>query len=369
MQFAGSVTYMFSQYVGQQATIVHLQGAPQYNGLRCRIVGYDTVSADLSSPHGGCVRLKVQVTVDGAPKMLRVRMRNLDKFKRDGAHQMEGATPNLYTGDNVEPASRDEILAAARLVVQHHDENHGERRDMEYRFRILRDWVAAVDAATAAASSSGDAGEAKQTQGTPPTLPPISCQVRHDTPFDQMPPLMRIMDTTQAACRGDGTVDFARNMEGLRPAPSATCCICLEPLSSSSSSSSSEDTGLVLLPCNHMFHRNCVAGWFAREANAGRSRVECPECRGPNHLPVDAYMLDPKRRFVERIFEWVQSGMCVVCQSNFVETNAARFVRGGGGAQMVGAPIAVGPEANGTEAPGQRTYGSFGPTSSLVPGE
>ena len=52
MQFAASVTYMFSQYVGQQATIVHLQGAPQYNGLRCRIVGYDTVSADLSSLRG-----------------------------------------------------------------------------------------------------------------------------------------------------------------------------------------------------------------------------------------------------------------------------------------------------------------------------
>jgi hypothetical protein len=158
-------------------------------------------------------------------------------------------------------------------------------------------------------------------------------------------------------------------MEGLRPAPSVSCCICMELLSSESSNSSNkksqEECGLVLLPCNHMFHHSCLAHWFNK---ADAERNLCPQCRGANSRPIDEYTINSKRRFVERVFEWVQSGMCVVCQCNFIETDSCRFeTTADGVTRMVGTSVLALREVSGTEAPGCRVYHTFGPTSSLVP--
>ena len=183
MQFtqqAAMVNRMLGQYVGKEATLVYLKAA-HYNGLRCEIVDVDA-PLDLSR----CARLTVRVHVNGDRKLLQVKLRNVlfDEDIRDG-----DPLRTSYTGENLSPATFDEIVLASRLVVQH--SGGGRRVDMKYRLDILRDWLAAVDGE----EDGGNAGESKQTIA----FPLISCQVRHKTQYAQLDPQMRILDSVQVS--------------------------------------------------------------------------------------------------------------------------------------------------------------------------
>ena len=171
------VKQMIDQYIGKEGTLVYLN-ATQYNGLHCDILGSD-VPLDLKR----CARLKVAVQVDGKRKCLLVKLRNI--HFDDDIH----IAKTSYTGENLSPATFDEIVLASRLVVQHHAEN--SREDMNYRASILRDWLTAVDGAAA-----GVAGESKQSSIA---FPAISCQVRHKTRYDQLTPQMRLLDSVQVS--------------------------------------------------------------------------------------------------------------------------------------------------------------------------
>ena len=175
-----TVNQLVDRYIGKEGTLVYLN-ATQYNGLRCDILGSD-IPFDLSR----CARLKVAVQVDGKRKCLQVKLRNVqfDDDINDG-----NPVRTSYTGENLSPATFDEIVLASRLVVQHSE--RVVRVDMNYRVSILRDWLTAVDGAAA-----GGAGESKQ---SPIAFPAISCQVRHKLRYDQLDPHMRLLDSVQVS--------------------------------------------------------------------------------------------------------------------------------------------------------------------------
>ena len=78
------------------------------------------------------------------------------------------------------------------------------------------------------------------------------------------------------------TFDRARSVPNLRHrnVPQTACAICLNDV----------NTGprMVLPPCDHEFHRNCITDWIAR------NRLDCPLCRSVTTMDVSNITRVPK---------------------------------------------------------------------------
>ena len=81
------------------------------------------------------------------------------------------------------------------------------------------------------------------------------------------------------------------------------CAICFEPVG---------DKDIVSLPCRHMLHLQCSAGWLEEHGT-------CPTCRQKPPVHWRDYSTPAEQKVLVRLREWVISGMCERCQAVFHE--------------------------------------------------
>jgi hypothetical protein len=61
----------------------------------------------------------------------------------------------------------------------------------------------------------------------------------------------------------------------LQPASGAECSVCLQPLVSTDARERTEGLALVVLPCQHIFHRSCIRTWWVQSAPS----PQCALCK------------------------------------------------------------------------------------------
>jgi hypothetical protein len=80
------------------------------------------------------------------------------------------------------------------------------------------------------------------------------------------------------------------------------CCICLESMP--------QGEKVRILPCRHVFHHECINGWFEQ------TKFSCPMCKMDlkKHLEerrlvleeLDAIMAPPKKTLFQRLWPWAR---------------------------------------------------------------
>jgi hypothetical protein len=73
----------------------------------------------------------------------------------------------------------------------------------------------------------------------------------------------------------------------LQLASGAECSVCLQPLVSTDARERTEGLALVVLPCQHIFHRSCIRTWWVQSAPS-------PQCAHSSACPSSESELSAK---------------------------------------------------------------------------
>lgn len=215
-------------------------------------------------------------------------------------------------GPKSPPLDPEAILSYFGDSIQGVDYSHSEssRPDVTARQRLVESWIK---------------------QRAVPSIDSVKCCDPSVGGLVELNRLQRELVVSTPLCKGNGLVDFSKFSLGLTGDGETDCPLCMETFELNSP--------LILLSCGHQLHPSCCASLEKSFTRDGRTAVrtaegsptnevqlrhaafQCPICRKYEFCDGthSNYSLGADQRTVIRFLEWVDSGFCIFCQSEYLE--------------------------------------------------
>lgn len=297
-------------YIDSSDGIVQKKGCPYglWEKVDCDRAGFRVkVSLDRVGPRysklGPETVLLMAEQMDRPSEKVSIKLENMDVVSFGLAREGGPKSP---------PLDPEAILSNFRASIQGVDYSYlaSSRPDVIARKRLVESWIK---------------------QGAVPSIDSVKCcdpSVGGAVDLARLPSEL-VMSTP--FCKGNGLVDFSKYSLGLTGDGETECPLCMEKFEMNSQ--------LILLSCCHQLHPGCCAsleqsftrdgatavntseGSATGEVQLRQAALQCPICRKYEFCDGSHsnHSTSADERTLIRFREWVQSGFCIFCQSEYLE--------------------------------------------------